>query len=308
MTYSDKQVYCNQELGICGPDPDTSAQHKQNKPLEIYTFIDPLCPECWAFEPILRKLQVEYGDYFRIRVFVAGKLEAWNLCQEKYKGLASKKVLAAVWEKTAARTGMSCDGDLWLEEPISSPYRAALGIKAAELQGPQAGSRFLRKLREYLFLEKQDITKDEVLIRCAENVDLDLKEFREDLYSQAAAKALQCDMRMTNEMDVDTVPTFVFFNDNVEEEGLKVTGLYPYHIYVQIMEEMLGFKPKRAEKISLEEFLARYQFVASIEVASVFDWTVEEAEKQLKKLLLQQKVELVPVKYGNFWRFLPSSC
>ena len=46
----------------------------ENKPLEIYMFIDPLCPECWALEPIMKKLQIEYGQYFTIKYVISGRL------------------------------------------------------------------------------------------------------------------------------------------------------------------------------------------------------------------------------------------
>ncbi|MED4081666.1 ClpXP adapter SpxH family protein [Halalkalibacterium halodurans] len=305
MAHHENQTNCNDKRGICSLDSDTDDQkQKKRKPLEIYTFIDPLCPECWAFEPILKKLQVEYGQYFRIRFIVAGKLEAWNLCRGKYKGAQSREDLAHVWRKITETFGMPCDGDVWLEDPITSSYTPSLAIKAAELQGPQAGVRFLRKLREHLFLNKQNVTKEDILISCAQRAGLDVKEFKQDLHSKGAAKALRCDMQTTKEMDVDLVPTFVFFNDNVDEEGIKVTGHYPYHIYVQILEDMLGFKPERQPPMSLEHFLKKYEFVASIEVAVVFDLEIDEAEKQLKKLVLKQKLELVPMKYGNFWRYL----
>ena len=44
------------------------------KPLEIYMFIDPLCPECWALEPILKKLHIEYGRYFSIKHVLSGRI------------------------------------------------------------------------------------------------------------------------------------------------------------------------------------------------------------------------------------------
>ncbi|WP_258871641.1 DsbA family protein, partial [Halobacillus trueperi] len=33
------------------------------RPIEIYVFIDPLCPECWSLEPFLKKLTIEYGRF-----------------------------------------------------------------------------------------------------------------------------------------------------------------------------------------------------------------------------------------------------
>lgn len=211
MKPKNSETVCHNELGICGLDPKHSIQPKQQKPLEIYTFIDPFCPECWAFEPILKKLQVEYGAYFRIRSIVAGRLQSWNVCRETKRGTARKGELAVLWDRIANESGMSCDGDFWLENEWSSPYKASLAIKAAELQGPKAGTRFLRKMREHFFLEKQNITEEAVLFRCAETAGLDIDEFRRDLVSSGAEKALQCDLKTLSEMDVDVVPTFVFF-------------------------------------------------------------------------------------------------
>ncbi len=270
-----------------------------NKPVEIYVFIDPLCPECWSLEPFLKKLTLEYGRYFTIRPIVSGKLTSLNA-----ETFEKPEDLAKGWEKVASRTGMSCDGDLWFEDPISSPWLAALAIKAAELQGRKAGMRFLRKVQEYLFLSKQNVSKEDVLLHCAEDAKLDIDEFKRDLKSDSAKRALQCDLKLTREMDVDQIPAIVLFNQQEDDEGLKVTGLYPYDIYVSVLQEMLQKYPKPASKPTLEEFLQHYGFVGSKEISVVFDWSEQKTKCEMKKLRLKQKVEEYPVKYGTFWRYV----
>lgn len=305
MTTDHSRSNCNSQTGCCGPEFDNRSFNTK-KQIEIYIFIDPLCPNCWAFEPMIKKLFVEYGSYFKIKFILACDLESWNLSQEKYKRLSSIHDLVNIWEKTGSRSGMSCDGDLWLEDPISSPYIVSVAIKAAQMQGGHAGARFLRKLRELLFLNKKNVTKEDVLLQCAEESGLDVAEFRADLHSEGAAKALQCDIKTTKEMDVDHVPTFVFFNDRIEDEGVKVAGVYPYEVYVEVLKSLLGFTPKKNPPISIEQFLAHYKFVATKEVAVVFDMSKDEALKHLKKLMFQHIVESVPVKHGTFWRYLKS--
>lgn len=296
MSFNDSNSNCNDEIGLCGFDEETHQPTK--KPLEIYTFIDPLCPECWALEPILKKLHLNYCNYFTIRYLIGGKLLC---CNEK----KSNKDMAKTWEKTANRTGMSCDGDIWLENPISTPFAASIAIKAAELQGKQIGIKYLRKLRELLFLDKQNISNEEVLIECAESVPgLDLIEFKKDLHSEGAIKTLQFDLKTTKEMGVDLFPTLVVFNDNIDDEGLMVTGLYDYDVYVKVLTEMLGETPIPSPPVFLEDFLKHYSFVASKEIAVVYDLSIEEVEKEMKKLVLRQLVERVPVKYGTFWRYI----
>lgn len=241
---------------------------------------------------------IEYGRYFSVRHVLSGKLTSLNISKKN-----SYESIAEFWEKTANRTGMSCDGTLWQENPVSSPYIASIAIKAAELQGRKAGIKFLRKLQEELFLGKQNISSFDVLKNAAISVGLDVEEFITDIHSETAAKAFQCDLKITTEMEVTEIPTLVFFNENAEDEGIKITGYYPYEVYVQIIEEILQEKPIPASPPPLESFLKHFKLVATKEIAVVYNLTVQQVEREMKKLLLKQMVEQVPVKYGMFWRY-----
>ncbi|MBS4161458.1 DsbA family protein, partial [Klebsiella pneumoniae] len=242
------------------------------KPMEIYMFVDPLSPECWALEPAIKKLKIRYGRFFTLRMIAACSITALNVQKRK------KRRLAEAWEKIASKSGMSCDGSLWFDNPLSAPYLASLALKAAELQGRKAGLQFLRSMQERLFLNKQDITDEQVLFNIAESTQLDSNEFKKDLHSQSAVKALQCDMKIAAEMEVTSVPTLTFFNSHREGEGLKVTGLYSYDIYEEVLFEMLGDEPKPSQTPPLELFVEYFQFVADKEIAVVYDWTLEQVE------------------------------
>lgn len=273
----------------------TGDQQNGHKPIEIYAFIDPLSSECWGLEPIMKKLQLEYHQYFTLRYLIAGKFDGGD------KSKPVKKI-ADQWEKSASLTGMSCDGDIWLQHPPSS-YKISVAIKAAELQGKAAGLRFLRRVREGLFLKNQDFNDDHVLIECAKAAQLDIEEFQNDLSSNGPIKSLQCDRRMADEMDVPSLPTLVFFNADIEKEGIKVTGRYPYDVYVQILSEVLSEKPVPNDPPDLESFLKKYSLVATKELAVVYNLSEQDVKREMKKLQLKQVVESVPVKYGTFWRY-----
>jgi predicted DsbA family dithiol-disulfide isomerase len=251
------------------------------KPIEIYVFVDPLCPECWGLEPIIRKLQIEYGQLFSLRHVLSGKIDSLNMGKNK-----NYENLAQVWEKTASRSGMSCDGSLWSENPISSPYTASIAIKAAELQGRKLAIRFLRQLQEYVFIGKKDISNIEVLTECAKMVGLDVEEFLYDINSSSAAKGFQCDMKITSEMEVT-----------------EISGVYSYEVYVQILEDMLNGLPAPAPPPSLEEFLSCFKLVATKEIETVYNMSKNTVELEMKKLVLKQLAEKIPAKYGTFWRY-----
>lgn len=275
---------------------DSKWQDMEQKPLEIYLFVDPTCPDCWALEPIIKKLNIEYGPYLRIKHVLSVDLSSLNTARKKMT--CKSKAL----EDSGLKAGRS--DNRVLDNPITSPFVASVAIKAAELQGKKAGTRFLRMLQEQLFIQQQDVSDFDVLKMCADEAKLDLDEFFQDMHSASASKAFQCDVKIASEMDVESTPTLVFFNENIEDEGIKIDGVYPYEVYVQIVEEMLLNKPEKQQLPSIEAFLEKYKLVATPEVATVFNLSLKQAEKELKKLMFQQKIELITTKHGVFWRHL----
>ena len=95
-----------------------------------------------------------------------------------------------------------------------------------------------------------------------------------------------------------------FVADVVEEEGIKISGLYPYEIYELVLKEMLQRTPIPSVKPPLETFLEYYEVVGTKEISVVYDWSLAKTEKEMKKLQFQQVVEKIPAKYGSFWKYI----
>ena len=277
---------------------DSQIDHYLNKPLEMYLFIDPMCPECWSFEPYIKKLISEYGHYFKLRPIITGSLSSLYNPTPAY---IREKIND--WDQTAKMTGMCCDPDYWLVNPETSPWPVSLAIKAAELQGQRAGTRYLRKVREYLFLSKKNISEIENLVKIAERVNLDVEEFQKDLHSEAAKHALLGDLNLTREMEVDQTPSIVLFNREDEYDGLKITSTFDYELYERALMEVIGKHISPSIKPSLIDFLAEHQFVATKEVAFVFDWSMKKTERELLKLSFNNRIERIHAKYGRFWMY-----
>lgn len=266
------------------------------KPIEIYAFTDPLCHDCLAIEPTLKKLQIEYGRYFKIRHIISGNL--CTLSDTKKKKAIS---LADAWKRNMARS--SFEGDAH-DVPLPPGYLPALAIKAAELQGHKHGVRYLRQLQEKLFVEEQDIHDKKTMIEVANAINLDVDEFKRDLHSHAAIKAFQCDLNISEEMEVDEMPALVFFNHHSDEEGIKISGHYEYDIYVDILSQLLQKKMKPSSHPSIEEFIQFFKFVTTKEIEVVYNLTAKEVERIMKPFLIKQKVERVPAKLGTIWRYI----
>lgn len=249
------------------------------KPIELYIFVDPLCPEAFGMQAVLRKLQLEYNHYFTWRFVLSTELTSLNSLSTRTKGCIS---------------GIELD--------INHPVLPSIAIKAAELQGKRAGARYLNKLQEYVLLNYQDVNSYATLLKIAEEVQLDMAEFTVDFGSKEAARAFQCDLYIKREMEVDEVPSIVFFNECIEDEGLKVGGNYAYEVYEEILQEMLDIQLISQPLPSIEELFAKYQTLSTNEVAFIYSMTEQAAERELKKRMLLQKIERIQTDHATLWR------
>jgi len=160
----------------------------------------------------------------------------------------------------------------------------------------------LSKLQEYVLLNQQDVNSYATLLKIAEDVQLDMNEFSADFGSKEAARAFQCDLYIKREMEVDEVPSIVFFNECIEDEGLKVSGNYSYEVYEHILQEIMDEQLVRQPLPTLEELFAKFHTLSTNEVAFIYSLTEQTAERELKKRMLQQKIERIQTDHATLWR------
>ncbi|MEO4054259.1 DsbA family protein [Solibacillus sp. CAU 1738] len=259
--------------------PQPTAPSTLNKPVELYVFIDPLCPNTFAMQSMLRKLQLEYEHYFSWRYVLSTELSTLNCVSNRIKGCVS---------------GAELD--------ITHPVLPSIAIKAAELQGKRASFRYLTKIQEHATLKTKNVHSHAALLQIAQEVNLDMNEFRVDFGSREAAHAFQCDLYIKREMQVEEVPSIVFFSECIEEEGLKVSGVYTYEVYEHILQEMIQEQLIRQPLPTLDELLNRFQTLTTAEVAEIYQIKEQTAERELKKRMLQQKVERITNDDVTLWR------
>ncbi|MBO9128640.1 ClpXP adapter SpxH family protein [Bacillus sp. 165] len=269
------------------------------KPIEAYLFIDPLCKDCWAIEPIIQKLMLEYGKYFTLRHILTGKIQPNT--SHKWNKPAN---IRFVWEKSVPKYKFACEKTINIKHS-PSPYTASIAIKAAELQGRKAGSKFLRKFQEALFLKQTEEIEEELLLKCAQKSGIDLEEFQKDIHSASATKAFQCDLKFSTEMHITEIPSLVFFHANSDEEGVKISGIYSYDVYVQVLKDIIKKELNPEPLPNFDSFLRMYDFFSTQEIAIIYSISYAEAERELKKLMLRGRVIPIPTDTEIYWRYLP---
>ncbi|HIX42191.1 dithiol-disulfide isomerase [Kurthia sp. 3B1D] len=251
-----------------------------NKPIELYVFVDLLHPGSWHLQSTIRRLQVRYGHYFTLRFILSTELASLNTACQQLNSSPS-------------------DSDLI---DVSHPVLPSIAVKAAELQGKKAGYRFLMKLQEYAMINAKNVCSCSTLNEIAEQCRLDMMEFKSDFRSMEATRAFQSDLCVTREMEVNEVPSFVFFNENIEDEGLKVSGSYDFEVYEHILEEMVDEQLIPTNPPELEILFKQYQTLSTEEVAAIYNIPEKLAERELKKRMLQQKISRLACDSMSLWQ------
>lgn len=250
------------------------------KPVELYIFIDPLCKKGFQLQSIIRRLQLQYDHYFTYRFVLSTDLTSLN-CYTNHM-------------KDCTNQFSSLD--------ISHPVLPSIAVKAAELQGKRAGYKYLTKLQEYAMLSNKNVNSHTTLLEIAQEVQLDMAEFASDFGSKEAARAFQCDMYITREMEVDEIPSIVFFNECIEDEGLKICGAYDFEVYEQILRELMDEELVKNPLPTLDELLERFGTLTTEEVAQIYTIDFAVAERELKKRMLQQKIERITLNNTCCWK------
>ncbi|OXB03616.1 dithiol-disulfide isomerase [Flavobacterium plurextorum] len=296
-------LLCDTESGMCEmpiseASNETAVIKTDNKPVKIIYYTDPICSSCWGIEPQLRKLKLEYPEYFEIDYKMGGLLPDWSY---NSGGISKPSDVAHHWDEASLHYQMPIDGNVWLEDPLSSSYPSCIAMKAAQIQSKEKAVIFMRILREKLYLEKKNIAKWENIAEAAKIANLDIEKLKND-YDGDAKKLFQEDLNLAKTLGVRGFPTLFFADKNNNQ--LTVYGSKPYAYYENALLALYPEAKKKTFKnddpLSLFEI---YPTLAPKEYAVILDISYNQAEEILDKLFKDGKLGKISVKnYSLYFR------
>ena len=298
---------CDMDTGICEinelarPSEDfTKIQHTATtKPVRLLYFTDPICSSCWGIEPQMRKLKQEYGEYFNIEYRMGGLLKSWN----EYGGndVNGPASVGEHWKEAGERYEMPINGDLWNEDPLDSSYQPSMAFKAAQLQDSNKAERFLRRIKEMVFVEKKNITRWEYLMQAAEDTGLDAVRFEND-YRNKSQALLNEDLKLRSELGVRGFPTIFFIDE--DDNRFKVYGSKPYEIYEQALLKLVDDAVKRETPDFNDTVLKTYGSITTKEFAALNNTSMSESDSIMNQLAAHNKVRKESADTGDLWKVL----
>lgn len=277
--------------------------------LELVEYTDPYCTWCWGLEPVLRKVEEVYGGQIKISFKMGGLVKdmtEFHDAANKIGGPNWFEQVAAHWLEASSKHGMPVDERIFFDikdKPFST-HPANIAFKAAQFQDDSLAKHFLRRMREGVAVERQDISLLEVQAQLAEEVGLDRNRLIADIKSGRAREAFEEELKEGREQGVRGFPTFLLRSLSDEKEVL-IRGFQQFEDFVEIFGEFAGdtLNPvyATANEDNVLAFLRKHKRVAPKEVAEVFDLSEEDVGKYLKSFVAQGLVKKERAGNGFFY-------
>lgn len=183
---------------------------------------DPMCSWCWGFSGELRRLQ-------------NSALRARNLNLEwVLGGLAPdsdepmpeelRAYIQEAWRRVEETTGAQFNHDFWTEcSPRRSTYPACRAVIAAEELSPGSTAAMFEAIQRAYYLEARNPSDQDVLIRCAEHLDLEPTSFAEALGSPTTQRTLEEHLARREALAADGLPS-LYFSEGRTQPTLVMRG------------------------------------------------------------------------------------
>lgn len=285
----ENNMICDLETGICGEAGDEEMEmidlDKPQKKINLYYVTDPICSHCWALEPVLRKFEEQYGDYFHIQTVMGGLLEKWDGFADASNGISGPADVAAHWQEVGVHSRMPIDGTVWLDNPIQSSFPPSRVYKIIQKQDEQLATVFLRRLREALFAFNKNIAEDQMMIDIANQLGLNGEEIVKEAHLKTGHQLLNEDFALARSLGVRGFPTIIMVNE--ENKGVKVVGARALEYYVNGLKQVLAtedeLQPK--QQPSLAELLKKEELLFSKEIEVMYELEQNEVESFIQNEL-----------------------
>lgn len=299
QTNTANPLLCDITTGMCELPDSTASENGPTpvakKAVKLIYYTDPICSTCWGIEPQLRKLKLEYGHSFEIEYRMGGLLPDWSY---NSGGISKPSDVAHHWDEVSQYYDMPIDGDVWLEDPLSSSYPASIAFKAAQLQGDDKALLFLREIREKVFLRKKNIAKWDNLLEAARTVGLNLDTFTAD-YQGKAQELFQQDLALGRQLGVRGFPTMFFVDEAGNQE--KVYGFKPYAEFEKALRKQQPSALKTVFATDWQPLFATYHTLTSREFAELSGMNRKEVDSYLQQLADSGKLAKLTTKNGFLW-------
>ncbi|MDW5470309.1 DsbA family protein [Staphylococcus equorum] len=307
----EKNMVCDMYSGICKPSEENEIEtinFDVSAPnLNLYYVTDPMCSHCWAFEPTLNKLLVQYGHLFNFQMVMGGLLEEWGDGPiDPANGIYKPADVTPHWQEVGNYSRMPIDGTIMEIDPVQSSFPASRLYKAIQhVDSPATAIKFTRLVREAVFVFNKNISDKAVLKHIVENLykgdnTIDVDSILNIANSDIGQNLLAEDFNLVSQLGVRGFPTIVIVNK--DNQGTKIVGARSLETYIDALEKLdtsITIEPNPLPKLSL--YLNEQSSLFSKEIEVMYDIEEKDISNFIEKDLDKSKYTISNILGENYY-------
>ncbi|PTE38337.1 DsbA family protein [Staphylococcus equorum] len=307
----EKNMVCDMYSGICKPSEENEIEtinFDVSAPnLTLYYVTDPMCSHCWAFEPTLNKLLVQYGHLFNFQMVMGGLLEEWGDGPiDPANGIYKPADVTPHWQEVGNYSRMPIDGTIMEIDPVQSSFPASRLYKAIQhVDSPAAAIKFTRLVREAVFVFNKNISDKAVLKHIVKDLykgdnTIDVDSILNIADSDIGQNLLAEDFNLVSQLGVRGFPTIVIVNK--DNQGTKIVGARSLETYIDALEKLdtsTTIKPNPLPKFSL--YLNEQSSLFSKEIEVMYDIEEKNVPNFIEKDLDKSKYTISNILGENYY-------
>ena len=140
------------------------------------------------------------------------------------------------WKRVEEKIpGTKFNYDFWTNcKPRRSTYPACRAVISARVQNPDCETSIISAIQKCYYLDSQNPSDEDVLVRLAKELGLDAKKFRFDLRSEKVSKTLLTEISLAKSLGIQRMPSLSLQTDS-EFKAISIDFLDPNYIVKQII-------------------------------------------------------------------------
>lgn len=251
--------------------------------IKVFYSTDPICSYCWEAEPVLRKLELVYGDSMDFKVLMGGLLPSWKNFSDEANGINKAADVEKHWIEAGKRYGMPIVGSVWSTNPLSSSFPPSIVFKMIQRISDTSSRKFLRIAREELFAFNRNISDDAVLEDILNRIDRNGKKIVEDSKKKESFSLLQEDLLKNKELKVAGFPTLTIINESCESE--TIVGYRDFATYEDAIKKLSKGELVKKDLPKVRELFSFSRNLFEKELMEIYGLKKEEVIPFLKREL-----------------------
>ncbi|EGU33737.1 hypothetical protein VII00023_05577 [Vibrio ichthyoenteri ATCC 700023] len=176
---------------------------------KLYYVHDPMCAWCWGYQPTWQKIEQALTNATQQSIEIVYLVGGLAADSEQPMPIEMQQQIASYWHKIERYLGTQFNHDFWQENvPRRSTYPACRAVLAARQLGQEKA--MITAIQQGYYLRALNPSDESVLVQLAQELGLDMIQFRQLFASSALNQQLLSEINFARSIGGNSFPSLFF--------------------------------------------------------------------------------------------------